>query len=142
MAIAIPMRVDITFGSDREMERVWRQHISRTMFADFGMQPALARLLTASDDLTPGAHPCAVISWDYWSRRFGKDPSVIGRTFRAGNDVLEIVGVAPEGFTGTDPGTFTDIFIPNMMNVPAIFGTSNAYRLWLRPKPSDRFGAD
>jgi predicted permease len=77
-----------------------------------------------------------VISYDYWTRRFGKDPNVIGRRFRTGNDFLEIIGVAPEAFTGGDPGAFTDIFFPNMMNVAAIYSTSwNVYRTWLRPKP-------
>jgi predicted permease len=89
-------------------------------------------LLTESDDLTPGAHPYAVLSYDYWSRRFGKDPHVIGRRLRAGTDDLEIVGVAPQGFTGTDPGTFTDLFVPNMQSVAATWG---AHRLWLLPHP-------
>ena len=48
------------------------------------------------DDLTPGAHPYAVLSYDYWTRRFGRDPKVIGRTFRMGNDLYQIVGVSGE----------------------------------------------
>jgi predicted permease len=136
MAISRPLRIDVSFGSDQETERVWRQYVSGSMFADFGLKPALGRLLSESDDLTPGAAPYAVISYDYWSRRFGKDPSAIGRRFRTGgNDVLEIIGVAPEGFTGTDPGTFTDVFVPNMMNVFASSPSWNVYRIWLRPKP-------
>ena len=71
------------------------------------------------DDLKPGAHPYAVLSYDYWTRRFGRDPKVVGRTFRMGNDLYEIVGVAPEPFTGTEPGTVTDIFLPTMMH-PAV----------------------
>jgi putative ABC transport system permease protein len=134
-AIAIPIRIDLTFGADQDTERVWRQYVSGWMFSEFGLQPALGRLLTERDDLTPGAHPYAVMSYDYWSRRFGKDPSVIGRRFRSGRDVFEIVGVAPEGFTGTDPGTFTDIFTPNMMNVSALEGTWNGYRVWTSPRP-------
>ena len=136
MAISRPLRIDATFGSDEETERVWCQYVSGLMFSNFGLKPALGRLFSESDDVTPGTHPYAVISHDYWSRRFGKDPSVIGRRFRTGNNFLEIIGVAPEGFTGTDPGTFTDIFVPNMMNVAAIYSPSwSVYRTWLRPKP-------
>ncbi len=76
----------------------------------------MGRLFTENDDLKPGAHPYAVLSYDYWTRRFGRDPKVIGRTFRMGNDLFQIVGVAPEPFTGTEPGTITDIFIPTMMH--------------------------
>jgi predicted permease len=135
MAISFPLRIDLTFGSDQETERVWRQYVSGSMFSDFGLKPALGRLLSESDDVTPGVLPYAVISYDYWSRRFGKDHRVIGRRFRTGSDLLQIIGVAPEGFTGTEPGTFTDIFVPNMMNPGAINGQWIGYRAWLRPKP-------
>jgi putative ABC transport system permease protein len=85
------------------------------MFSVFGLKPALGRLMTESDDLKPKQKPYAVLSYDYWVRRFGQDPKVIGRTFRMGNDLFEIVGVAPKEFTGTEPGTFTDLFLPAMM---------------------------
>lgn len=108
-------RVDLTFGSDAEIERAHRQFVSGWMFSSFGLEPALGRLLTQNDDLKLKASPCAVLSYAYWSQRFGRDPKVIGRTFQMGNDLYEIVGVAPAGFTGTEAGTFTDIFLPNTM---------------------------
>jgi predicted permease len=136
IAISMPLRVDGTFGSDQEMERVWWQYVSGSMFEEFGFKPALGRLFAARDDASPGADPYAVISYDYWSRRFARDRNVIGRHFRAGNDIFEVIGVAPKGFTGTDPGTFTDVFVPNMMNSAGIDNRGwNAYRGWLRLKP-------
>jgi predicted permease len=68
-----------------------------------------------------------VISYDYWKRRFGQDPNVIGCKFRlgskeifagagTGNSLYEIIGVGPGPFTGTEPGTVTDIFLPTMMH--------------------------
>ena len=51
---------------------------------------------------SPARIPYAVLSYDYWTRRFGQDPKVIGRTFRMGNDLYQIVGVGPERFTGTE----------------------------------------
>jgi putative ABC transport system permease protein len=116
IAVSYADRTDLTFGSDEEMEKAWRQYVSGWMFSSFGLRPAAGRLFTENDDRTPGAHPYAVLSYDYWSRRFGRDPKVVGRSFRLGNDLYEIVGVAPQGFTGTEPGTFIDIFLPTMMN--------------------------
>src|SRR5579872_2477964 len=51
MAISTPQRVDLTFnpvtlGSGQETERVWRQYVSGSMFGEFGLKPALGRLLT------------------------------------------------------------------------------------------------
>src|ERR1700752_2966607 len=86
------------------------------MFSTFGLRPSLGRLLTEDDDLKPGAHPYAVLSFDYWTRRFGRDPRIIGRAFRIGNDPYTIVGAAGSGFTGIEPGAMTDIFVPTMMS--------------------------
>jgi len=109
-------RADLTYGSDEDMEKAHRQYVSGWMFRAFGLKPALGRLLAEDDDLKPKIHAYAVLSYDYWQGRFGQDPKVIGRRFQMGKDLYEIVGVAPDGFTGTEPGTFTDIFLPTMMH--------------------------
>lgn len=115
IAISDASRVDVTFGADPEMERAYIQYVSGWTFGVFGLKPALGRLFTEDDDLRPGGHPVAVLAYDYWRNRFGLDPNVVGRTFRLGNDLYEVVGVGPEGFTGTETGTPTDFFIPIMM---------------------------
>ena len=70
-----------------------------------------------------------MLSYDYWTRRFGRDPNVVGRTFRMGDAIYEIVGVGPESFTGTETGTVTDIFVPTMMHPGR---SSSDDQLWLR----------
>ena len=119
IAISSAEPVDLTYKSDEEMERAYLQFVSGWMFSTLGIKPALGRTLTTNDDLKPGAHPYAVLSYDYWKHRFGEDPKVIGRTFRLGNQLFEIVGVAEAPFTGTEPGTMVDIFVPTMMH-PAV----------------------
>jgi predicted permease len=128
---------DLTYGSDQEMERVNLQYVSGWTFDTFGLRPAAGRLLTANDDTTPGAHPVAVISYDYWTRRFGRNASAVGRTFRTGNDVLEIVGVAPKGFQGTETGSPTDVFAPIAMKNPRTLASLNNFwmRILLQLKP-------
>jgi putative ABC transport system permease protein len=136
LSIDASHRADLTYGSDAEMERAYRQRISGWTFQALGIQPALGRLLNESDDQKPGAHPVAVISYDYWQSRFGRDTSVLGRTFRIANDTYEIVGVAPKGFTGTETGTPTSIFVPSMMNTKAIYEPGwSWFRSWLVFKP-------
>jgi predicted permease len=115
IAVSYADRADLTYGSDEEMEKVYREYVSGWMFPAFGLGPAAGRLFSENDDLTPGAHPYAVLSYDYWTRRFGRDPKAIGSTFRMGNNLFEISGVSEAGFTGTEPGVFVDIFIPTMM---------------------------
>jgi predicted permease len=116
IAISYAERMDLTYKSDREMEKACVQYVSGWMFDSFGLRPALGRVLTENDDLKPGAHPYAILSYDYWMRRFARDPNVIGRTFRLGDGQFEIVGVVASPFTGTEPGTVTDVFLPTMMD--------------------------
>jgi predicted permease len=116
MAMSLVSRIGLTFGTDAETERVTAQFVSGWTFATLGLKPAVGRLFTANDDLKPGAHPVAVLSYDYWQRRFGGDPNALGRAFRCDNNQMcEVVGVIEPGFTGTETGTFTDVYLPTMM---------------------------
>jgi predicted permease len=117
---------ELTYGSDRETEKAHLQYVSGWMFESFGLQPILGRLLTANDDREPGAHPYAVLSEDYWARRFARDPKVIGRTFKLDQRLYQIVGVCAGPFTGIETGFVTGLFVPSMMN-PAIARTDSTW---------------
>ncbi|MEP7364738.1 MAG: ABC transporter permease [Acidobacteriota bacterium] len=136
MAISYAGSQDVTYGSDDEMEKAVRQFVSGSMFGVFGLKPALGRLLTVSDDLKPGEHPVTVLSYDYWTRRFGRDPKVLGKKLRQGQDLFEVVGVGPAGFTGTETGLVTDFFLPTMANARAINNASwGWFRTWVHLRP-------
>jgi putative ABC transport system permease protein len=135
LALSYVDRVDLTYRSDDETEKAHRQYVSGRTFETFGLRPALGRLLTDRDDRSPGAHPVAVLSHDYWTRRFNRDAGVIGRTFHMGRDTFEIVGVAEPRFTGVEPGTFVDVFVPTMMAPPVTREDASWFRTWLRLQP-------
>lgn len=135
IAVSYADRTDLTYGSNADMERAWRQYVSGWMFDSFGLRPAAGRLFTENDDVTPGGHPYAVLSHDYWTRRFGQDPNAIGRTFQIGNTLYQIIGVAPEHFTGTETGTVTDIFVPTMMHDGVRHADWSWFRTFARMKP-------
>ncbi len=120
IAVSYGERMDLTYKSDPEMEKAFVQYVSGWTFDRFGLRPALGRLFTENDDQKPGAHPYAVLSYDYWARRFARDPHVVGRSFRLDDRLYEIVGVGPEPFTGTEPGAVIDIFLPTMMHPAAV----------------------
>lgn len=135
MVVGMSYPQDATFGSDPQPVKLSQQYYSGNVFAVFGLWPAIGRLLTPDDDVRPGGHPVAVISYDFWIRRFGRDPQALGKQFRMQGAQFEIVGVAPKGFSGTEPGAATDVFLPAMMNVQAINSPGwEWFRLWVRPK--------
>ena len=135
IAISYAQRTDLTYASDEEIEKAEVQYVSGGMFPSFGLTPAVGRLFTENDDITPGAHPYAVLSYDYWTRRFGQDPGITGRTFRLRNRVYQIVGVVNGPFTGTETGHMIDIFVPTMMQPSAVRSDSTWHRTLARVRP-------
>ena len=116
VAISFSDRAELTYKTDDEIERVNRQYVSGWMFSAFELRPAAGRLFTDDDDRTRGEPAYAVLSYEYWTRRFGRDPNAVGRTLRMDNRIYTVIGVSPKGFTGTEPGTMIDIFVPTMMH--------------------------
>ncbi len=138
IAVSEASRTDLTYGSEQEMEKAYVQYASGAMFQAFGLRPALGRLLTQNNDRKPGADPYAVLSYDYWTRRFGQDPQVIGRKLRLGKSLYEITGVVDAPFSGTEPGTITDVFLPVMMNPAVTRSDANWHRTLVFLKPGTK----
>ena len=135
IAISDADRTDITWSTDDDMEKAHVVYASGNMFPLFGLEPALGRLLAPADDRAPGVAPYAVLSWDYWNHRFGRDPHVLGRSLHIGDQTFEIIGVGPRDFTGTEKGTVTDIFLPLSMNSFATQDSVSWHRTFLMLKP-------
>ncbi|HYL75558.1 MAG TPA: ABC transporter permease [Bryobacteraceae bacterium] len=89
--------------------------VSGTYFSMLQVQPITGRTLTADDDRVPGGHPVAVISYDYWQRRFYRAPDVVGRSFTLNGTTYSILGVTQPGFAGDWIGLPTDVWIPIAM---------------------------
>jgi predicted permease len=135
IAISDSDRTDITWATHDDMEKGRVAYVSGNMFPLFGLEPALGRLLIPGDDRGPGSGPYAVLSWDYWNHRFGRDPHVLGRSLHIGDQTFEIVGVGPRDFIGTEKGTATDIFLPLSMNSLASQNSVDWHRTFLMLKP-------
>jgi len=89
--------------------------VSGSYFNTLRLSPELGRLLGPSDDETIGANFVAVLSYSFWSARFGGDRSVLGQTITVNGQSMEIVGVAPRDFEGTTLGTRPLVFVPITM---------------------------
>jgi len=88
------------------------QLVSGSYFSVMGIAPAAGRLLEATDD-SPGAPAAAMVSYGYWMRRFGGDPSVIGKQILVNRVSVAIVGVVPRRFPGSlQVGDAPDLFLP------------------------------
>jgi putative ABC transport system permease protein len=74
--------------------KIWFAGVSADFFSVLGVQPLLGRALRPEDDV-PNAAPVAVLSHRAWTRRFGADPAIIGKTMALDSGPVEIIGVMP-----------------------------------------------
>ena len=100
-------------------ERVRGQYASGSYFDVLGVRAVYGRMLTPADDSEPGRGgphgAVAVISDGFWTRRFGRDPAVLGKSVQVGTQWVTIVGVTPPGFFGLQVGAPLDITLPMML---------------------------
>src|SRR5205823_3617870 len=79
-------------------EKVLATECSWNLFPTLGVEPALGRTFTASDD-QPSANGAVVLSWALWKRRFGGDSSILNQTIRLDAKTYTVIGVMPSWFT-------------------------------------------
>jgi predicted permease len=86
--------------------------VTGNYFTVLGVQPAMGRVFGAEDETAPGANPVVVLSYGYWKRRFGLDPSLLNKQLVVNGHPLTVVGVSRSGFSGVQVGLVPDLFIP------------------------------
>ena len=78
-------------------EQVSTLQVTWSVLPMLGVQPALGRLFSRTDD-SPGTPETAILTFDYWQRKFGGDRGVVGRRIIANGSARDIVGVLPRNF--------------------------------------------
>jgi len=89
---------NLSGASGQLPEKVRATECSWNLFPTLGVEPALGRTFTASDD-QPSANGTVVLSWALWKRRFGGDPSILNQTIRLDAKTYTVIGVMPAWFS-------------------------------------------
>ena len=108
--------------------------VSGSYFPTLGLRPAAGRLFTPEDDKTIGAHYVVVLSYDFWERNLGLDPKIIGQSITVNGHPMTVIGIAPQGFTGTTAGEKPRIYVPLSMRgqmSPGFRGFENRRSYWV-----------
>jgi hypothetical protein len=101
-------KVAVRYGS--QPEEAEGDMVSGLFFSGLGVKFARGHGFTAQDESDHA--PIAVISFNYWNRRFAESPDVLGKTLNVNGVPTTIVGVSAEGFEGLEAGGSTDFWIP------------------------------
>ncbi|HEU0184103.1 MAG TPA: ABC transporter permease [Blastocatellia bacterium] len=115
-------RVNVVVNGQAEVAQ--GQAVSGGFFATLGVNALLGRVLTEDDDKIPGGHQVAVISYNYWRRRFASDPAIVGKSVAVNGHPFTIIGVTPPEFFGVTVGESADLWATTMMLAQLISGAS------------------
>ena len=103
--------VDLT--ENGESERLRAGYIDRDILPILGVKPSLGRGFTAAEDV-PNGPRVVILSHDVWERRYGADPSMVGKSIQVNGQAAQVVGVMPDGF-----------------RLPLDFGANGPTLIWL-----------
>jgi len=121
--------LDVRFGGG-EPEEVGVRLVSSSYFATLGVPASVGRTFDAPSEPAPGTTPYAVLSYEFWQRRFGGRADTIGQPFNIRGTVFTVLGIAPPSFFGETVGERPDMWVPLSMQGVVLPG-----RDWLHDTP-------
>jgi predicted permease len=91
--------------------RVFASVVSANFFTTFGVPLFQGRPFTSAEERPGSAIPVTIVGFSYW-KKTGSDPQLLGKGVRINNRSYTVVGVAPEGFTGTTALISPELYLP------------------------------
>ena len=86
------------------------EEVSGNFFSGVGVRMELGRSFTLAEERSHA--PVAVLSYDYWTRSYARDPGVVGQTIYVKGIPMTVVGVTVRSFKGIEPASSTDFWVP------------------------------
>jgi predicted permease len=91
--------------------RVFADIVSANYFTTFGVPVFQGRPFTAAEERPASAIPVVIVSYSYW-KKIGADSRLLGKGVRINSRIFTVVGIAPEGFTGTTAMISPELYLP------------------------------
>ena len=115
VGLAAEDMVPAAIDTENQNDVIWGQVVSANYFDVLQVNPILGRTFAPDEDKTIGGSPVLVLGHSLWQRRFGSDPNIVGKKVRLNNRQYEVIGVAPDYFTGTKFALSMDFWTPISM---------------------------
>ncbi len=133
--IAARYQEGVDVGDRGPGQRATAELVSGNYFQVLGVTPAIGRMLTPGDDRVKNGEPYVVLSYNFWRRRFGGDPSALNRVVDVNGHPMTIVGITQRGFSGFELMSPTDLFVTMSMKdivTPTWDDMNRRDSIWLR----------
>jgi len=105
-------RRDMAVGIGENAREMSVGAVSASFFGFFDAPPVIGRYFSAAEDSLPNGEPVVVLSYPFWSTRFGQRPDAIGSRVQISSVIYTVIGVAPRGFVGLWPDQPPVAYIP------------------------------
>jgi predicted permease len=116
-------------------EQAEGEEVSGNFFTGLGVRLEQGRGFSLQDEKDHAQ--TVVLSYDYWTRSYARDPAILGQTLYIKGIPMTVVGIAAHGFKGIEPATSADFWIPlqnrpelNAWGIPAEFNTLYGTPKW------------
>jgi putative ABC transport system permease protein len=102
-------------------ERIDLAQTNANFFDIFGVAPQYGRLFIPQDEQA-GHEPVVIVSDALWQRRFGSDPSLVGKPITLDGQNFTVIGIAPPGFQYPNK---TELWVPPLKLVPELYANQD-----------------
>jgi putative ABC transport system permease protein len=103
---------DLVIGTGQDAREMHVNVVSGSFFDFFDVHPVIGRFFDATTDSAHAASPVVVLGNALWKSRFGGRRDVLGQQLQVGAVNATIIGVAPDGFAGSDETQPASAFLP------------------------------
>lgn len=107
--------VPLSLSRGGNNERIWGYEVSGNYFDVLGVKAIQGRTFSPEEDQTKLTHPVIVVGYDCWQRRFGADPGLVGKDVLINDHQFRVIGIAPQGFKGTELVYSPEMWVPAAM---------------------------
>jgi macrolide transport system ATP-binding/permease protein len=107
--------IQVAIDAENQNDVIWGQVVSANYFDVVQVKPTMGRSFLPDEDKAVGASPVVVLGHGFWQRRMGSDPNVVGKTVQLNNRAYQVIGVAPQSFSGTKFALAMDFWVPISM---------------------------
>jgi predicted permease len=102
----------VLYGRGAHSQSVPDYEVSTDYFAVIGVKPFLGRFFAANEGRVLNGDPVVVVGYNFWNSVLGGNPNILGKTIPLSGHPFTVIGVAPEGFIGTERILAVDLWVP------------------------------
>jgi predicted permease len=107
--------LELSLNTGGEPEIVRGAVVTANLFSALGVDSFAGRTFLPEEDRPQGTSRAAMLGYNFWQKRFGKDAGIIGKPIELNGVSFTIIGITPPGFTGAEGVTMPDVWVPISM---------------------------